>query len=88
MGNKNGAKNGGEGGIRTLGTLLAYTRLAGVHLRPLGHLSAFFRSLPKLKSSPTNHPITHWATNQSQLRLDKESGVEDYLVEDIGSSAQ
>ena len=30
---------GGEGGIRTLGTGLPYTRLAGVHLRPLGHLS-------------------------------------------------
>src|SRR3990172_1265115 len=30
---------GGEGGIRTRGTLLAYTRFPGVHLRPLGHLS-------------------------------------------------
>ena len=25
---------GGEGGIRTLGRLLTYTRLAGVHLKP------------------------------------------------------
>ena len=32
--------SGGEGGIRTLGTGLSpYTRLAGEHLRPLGHLS-------------------------------------------------
>ena len=31
--------NGGEGGIRTLGTLFTYTRFPGVHLRPLGHLS-------------------------------------------------
>ena len=31
--------NGGEGGIRTLGTLLTYNALAGRHLRPLGHLS-------------------------------------------------
>src|SRR5512145_2437491 len=30
---------GGEGGIRTLGTL-RYTRFPVVHLRPLGHLSA------------------------------------------------
>ena len=30
--------NGGEGGIRTRGTLL-YTRFPVVHLRPLGHLS-------------------------------------------------
>ena len=30
---------GGEGGIRTLDTLLAYTPLAGERLRPLGHLS-------------------------------------------------
>ena len=26
--------NGGEAGIRTLGRLLTYTRLAGVHLQP------------------------------------------------------
>ena len=32
-------KYGGEGGIRTLGTL-QYTRFPGEHLRPLGHLSA------------------------------------------------
>jgi hypothetical protein len=32
-------KYGGEGGIRTLGTL-RYTRFPGEHLRPLGHLSA------------------------------------------------
>ncbi len=32
-------KYGGEGGIRTLGTL-RYTRFPVVHLRPLGHLSA------------------------------------------------
>ncbi len=30
---------GGELGIRTLDTLVAYTRLAGEHLRPLGQLS-------------------------------------------------
>ena len=32
-------KYGGEGGIRTPGSL-RYTRLAGGHHRPLGHLSA------------------------------------------------
>jgi hypothetical protein len=30
---------GGEGGIRTPGTLLEYTRFPVVHLQPLGHLS-------------------------------------------------
>src|SRR5690606_24877858 len=30
---------GGEGGIRTLDTLFAYTRFPGVLLQPLGHLS-------------------------------------------------
>ena len=33
-------QNGGEGGIRTLDTLLRYTPLAGVRLQPLGHFSA------------------------------------------------
>ena len=32
--------NGGEGGIRTLGTL-PYTHFPGVLLRPLGHLTTF-----------------------------------------------
>ena len=39
--------SGGEGGIRTLGEF-PHTRLAGVRLQPLGHLSAthsFFRNL-------------------------------------------
>ena len=31
--------DGGEGGIRTLDTLLTYTPLAGERLQPLGHLS-------------------------------------------------
>ena len=33
--------NGGEGGIRTLDTLLTYTPLAGERLQPLGHFSEF-----------------------------------------------
>ena len=33
------SKSGGEGGIRTLDTLLRCTPLAGERLRPLGHLS-------------------------------------------------
>ena len=32
---------GGEGGIRTLDTLLTYTPLAGERLQPLGHFSRF-----------------------------------------------
>ena len=31
--------NGGEGGIRTLGTQLTYTHFPGVLLQPLGHLT-------------------------------------------------
>jgi hypothetical protein len=34
---------GGEGGIRTPGTLLEYTRFPVVHLQPLGHLSSYYR---------------------------------------------
>ena len=34
-------KDGGEGGIRTLDTLLTYTPLAGERLQPLGHFSKF-----------------------------------------------
>ena len=30
---------GGEGGIRTLDTLLTYTHFPGVRLQPLSHLS-------------------------------------------------
>ena len=33
--------NGGEGGIRTLDTLLTYTPLAGERLQPLGHFSEY-----------------------------------------------
>ena len=33
--------DGGEGGIRTLDTLLTYTPLAGERLQPLGHFSKF-----------------------------------------------
>ena len=35
----NGMAIGGERGIRTLDTLLTYTRFPGVLLQPLGHLS-------------------------------------------------
>ena len=35
--------SGGEGGIRTHGTL-PHTRVPGVHLKPLGHLSSVFRT--------------------------------------------
>ena len=47
--------DGGEGGIRTLDTLLTYTPLAGERLQPLGHFSKFglFRSfLMSLLRSP------------------------------------
>ena len=34
-------EDGGEGGIRTLGTVLTYTHFPGVLLKPLGHLSGY-----------------------------------------------
>ena len=34
-------RSGGEGGIRTLGTLLTYTHFPGGHLKPLSHLSEY-----------------------------------------------
>ena len=36
---------GGERGIRTLDRILSYTPLAGARLRPLGHLSVYFKNL-------------------------------------------
>ncbi len=42
-------KTGGELGIRTLDTLMAYTRLAGEHLRPLGQLSVDTETILILK---------------------------------------
>ena len=36
-------KNGGDGGIRTLDTLLTYTHFPGVLLQPLGHVSRIFK---------------------------------------------
>ena len=36
--------SGGEGGIRTPGTVLAYTHFPGGHLKPLSHLSNFSNS--------------------------------------------
>jgi len=33
---------GGEGGVRTLDTLLTYTHFPGVRLQPLGHLTKSF----------------------------------------------
>ena len=34
---------GGERGIRTLDTVLAYTHFPGVRLQPLGHLSEYYK---------------------------------------------
>ena len=42
-------ESGGEKGIRTLDTLLAYTRFPGVLLQPLGHLSPELAILKDLR---------------------------------------
>ena len=46
-----------EEGIRTLDTLVAYTRFPGVRLRPLGHLSIknchFFNGVPNITKKRT-----------------------------------
>ena len=42
-------ESGGEGGIRTLDTLLKYTHFPGVLFRPLRHLSVFAKWIAKVK---------------------------------------
>lgn len=42
--------SGGEGEIRTLDTLLAYTHFPGVLFRPLRHFSVSFNGLQKYKN--------------------------------------
>ena len=57
--------DGGEGGIRTLGRVLPYTRFPVVHLRPLGHLSVdlaksyFWRSALKNERSKSLHSCSN-----------------------------
>ena len=46
-----GMKDGGEGGIRTLGTVLPYTHFPGVLLKPLGHLSGGNTAHPLCRTS-------------------------------------
>ena len=46
---------GGEGGIRTLDTLLTYTPLAGERLQPLGHFSGLMRRILKRLGCDVNH---------------------------------
>ena len=59
--------SGGEGGIRTHGTL-PHTRVPGVHLKPLGHLSSVFRA---------NRHAGQWGTTlQHLLRLAKNKMVQ------------
>ena len=48
------SNNGGEGGIRTLDTLLTYTHFPGVRFQPLSHLSAGRQRVSKL--SPRRKP--------------------------------
>ena len=70
--------NGGEGGIRTLGTLLTYTHFPGVLLQPLGHLSGKNAGLlpgktarkGKLVARVTqSHPVVHAAPDPSYPRI-------------------
>ena len=51
--NEKGYKNnGGEGGIRTLDTLLTYTHFPGVRFRPLSHFTVLKAySIPKGKAN-------------------------------------
>src|SRR5688572_6691108 len=49
---------GGERGIRTLDTLLTYTRFPSVRLKPLGHLSAAAAILTREELSEALHQVT------------------------------
>ena len=51
---------GGEGGIRTLDTLLTYTPLAGERLQPLGHFSRFCL-LRFFLISLLHSPVAHYS---------------------------
>ena len=57
---------GGEGGIRTLDTLLTYTPLAGERLQPLGHFSTFFSAslLPPARHYRIAHQSLSIATSK------------------------
>ena len=53
---------GGERGIRTLDTLLTYTRFPGVLLQPLGHLSVFDARATVLKQALiSNHCLRFYS---------------------------
>ncbi len=54
---------GGERGIRTLDTLLGYTRSPGVLLKPLGHLSFMNALFPVLRNGVANVRKNEAASN-------------------------
>ena len=58
-------KDGGELGIRTPDALVAHTRLAGEHLRPLGQLS---KDLALKRAKPHNTPYNK---NLQELYISK-----------------
>jgi hypothetical protein len=66
------ARYGGEGGIRTLGTVLPYTHFPGVLLKPLGHLSEFI-SLPFLARPLVYRPARTSVRERSAARTGDKS---------------
>ena len=73
---------GGEGGIRTLDTLLTYTPLAGARLQPLGHFSINFDSLFNFLQKQLCRPefsggiIAHRGKNQRLLSEESSLGAD------------
>ncbi len=80
-----GMKISGEGGIRTLDTLLTYTHFPGVLFRPLRHLSLwFYQGLQRYnilakKSGPFQVPAFYENFNSQKLNL--YAVITNYIIE-------
>ena len=74
-----GNSTGGERGIRTLEGLLTLTPLAGVRLRPLGHLSVMQRAAKDSDpAAPRKAPPPELAIFSSETGPSKGDGPEDH----------
>lgn len=68
----NAKRDGGDGGIRTHGTLLGYAHLANESLRPLGHVSIpLSREAPHIQASRTSQRRSHGFAAAFPVRLNE-----------------
>ncbi len=82
--------SGGERGIRTLGgNLCSHTRLAGEHLRPLGHLSRFFKAA-KLRADHLAESSRNYKGGGGGIRTpgpSRVNGFQDRRLRPLGHSS-